>query len=162
MRFAYADPPYIGQAKKHYKCDEIDHEALIKSLSIYDGWALSCSSPSLRQLLPMCPPEVRVMPWVKPFCAFKVNVNPAYAWEPVLVKVGPRKRTRQEPTVRDWFSHVIMLKKGLSGAKPPKMCHWLFEVMGMTPEDELDDLFPGTGIVTTSWHEWRASRTVLS
>ena len=25
MKVAYADPPYIGQAKRHYGEDEIDH-----------------------------------------------------------------------------------------------------------------------------------------
>src|ERR1043166_5967819 len=91
LRFAYADPPYIGQARKHYGCEEIDHVELLRRLASYDGWALSCSSPSLREILPMCPETVRVMAWVKPFCAFKVNVNPAYAWEPIIVQVGPRK-----------------------------------------------------------------------
>jgi hypothetical protein len=109
MRFAYADPPYIGQAKKHYShdplCAEVNHTNLIQQLNEYDGWALSASSPSLRTILPLCPENVRIMAWVKPFCSFKVNVNPAYAWEPVIV-CGGRKRTRQQPTVRDWCAHV--------------------------------------------------------
>ena len=33
MRFAYADPPYIGQAKKHYDCEEVDHWELTRRLS---------------------------------------------------------------------------------------------------------------------------------
>ena len=160
MRFAYADPPYIGQARRHYGCGEVDHARLIADLQAYDGWALSCSSPSLRELLPMCPPETRVMAWVKPFAIFKPNVNPAYAWEPVLVKVGPRKRERTEPTVRDWVSENITLRRGLSGAKPERVCMWLFEVMGMTPEDELADLFLGTGAVTAAWEKWKSQLTI--
>lgn len=153
MRFAYADPPYIGQAKKRYShdpnCAEVDHEALIQRLvSEYpDGWALSCSSPTLKTILPMCPDTVRVMAWMKPFCAFKANVNPAYAWEPVIVS-GGRKRTRQQPTVRDWVSANITLKKGLCGAKPEGFCNWLLDVLNVEAGDTLDDLFPGTGIVT--------------
>jgi hypothetical protein len=116
MRFAYADPPYMGQAKKHYShdpnCAEVDHAALIERLNAYDGWALSLSTPSLKHILPLCPDDCRVMAWVKPFCAFKVNVNPAYAWEPVIVR-GGRKRTRHQETVRDWVSEVITLKRGL-------------------------------------------------
>jgi hypothetical protein len=156
VRFAYADPPYIGQAKKHYShdpnCAEVDHKELVNRLvSDYpDGWALSLSSPSLKQILAYCPDDVRVMPWVKPFCSFKPNVNPAYAWEPVIVR-GGRKRGRDLPTIRDWVSANIMLKKGLCGAKPPAFCEWLFEVLGAQPGDELDDLFPGTGIVTDVW-----------
>lgn len=160
MKFAYADPPYIGQARKLYDCEEVDHARLISDLAAYDGWALSCSSPSLRTLLPMTPPETRVMPWVKPFAIFKPNVNPAYAWEPVLVKVGPRKRERTEPTIRDWVSANITLRRGLCGAKPETFCFWLFEVMGMTPEDELADLFLGTGAVTAAWKKWRAQTVI--
>ena len=158
MRFAYADPPYIGQAKKHYshdpRCAEVDHAALVEKLNGYDAWALSLSSPSLRLILPLCPEDVRVMAWVKPFASFKPNVNPAYAWEPVIVR-GGRKRGRDEPTARDWVSCNITLKKGLSGAKPEAFCFWLFTVLGMQPGDEFDDIFPGTGGVSRAWEAYR-------
>ena len=79
MRFAYADPPYIGQAKRHYgddpRCAEIDHSDLIGRLNGYDAWALSLSSPSLKQIIAMCPDDVRVMAWVKPFAVFRPNVK---------------------------------------------------------------------------------------
>jgi len=154
MRVAYADPPYIGQAKKHYshdpRCAEVDHADLIAKLNGYDAWALSLSSPTLRIILPMCPEDVRVMAWVKPFASFKPNVNPAYAWEPVIVR-GGRKRSRDEPTARDWVSCNITLKKGLSGAKPEAFCFWLFDVLGMQAGDEFDDIFPGTGGVGRAW-----------
>ena len=158
MRFAYADPPYIGQAKKHYshdpRCAEVDHAALVEKLNGYDAWALSLSSPSLRMILPLCPEDVRVMAWVKPFASFKPNVNPAYAWEPVIVR-GGRKRGRDEPTARDWVSCNITLKKGLSGAKPEAFCFWLFTVLGMQPGDEFDDIFPGTGGVSRAWEAYQ-------
>ena len=56
-RFAYADPPYVGQARRHYGREEVDHRALIAQLEMYDGWALSCSSPSLQTLLPALPSQ---------------------------------------------------------------------------------------------------------
>ena len=43
----------------------------------------------------------------------------------------------------------------LRGAKPEKVCHWAFELLGARPEDELVDLFPGTGAVTEAWRTWR-------
>lgn len=164
MRFAYADPPYIGQAKKHYSgeelCSEVNHRILINTLcDNYDGWALSCSSPSLKEILVLCPDDIRVMAWVKPFCSFKVNVNPAYAWEPVLVW-HPRPRRREQLTARDWVSVPITLKKGLPGAKPEAFCFWLFEVLNLQPDDDFDDIFPGTGIVSRCWEKWR-TQTVL-
>jgi hypothetical protein len=161
LKFAYADPPYIGQAKKHYKhdpqCAEVNHEELIAHLNTFDAWALSCSSPTLKQILALCPDDVRVMAWVKPFCAFKANVNPAYAWEPVIVR-GGRKRGRELPTVRDWVSEVITLRKGLSGVKPARFSWWLFEVVGLATDDELHDLFPGSGAVTDAWLAWKTMK----
>lgn len=148
MKFAYADPPYLNQARKHYNEDEVDHPALISKLvrEYPDGWMLSCSSPSLHVLLPLCPPTTRIMAWVKPFGIFKPNVNPAYVWEPVLVS-GGRKRGRDVPTVRDWVSVNITLRKGLVGAKPPEFCAWVFDVLNLQPGDQFDDLYPGTGVV---------------
>lgn len=154
MRIAYADPPYLGQARKHYKMPEVDHQDLIAQLEAYDGWALSASSSSLRTILPMCPENIRVGSWVKPFCSFKPNVNPAFAWEPVLF-IPARANRRDKKTIRDWVSANITLQKGLVGAKPPDFCFWLFELLGMEPQDEFDDLFPGTGIVTNCWQFWR-------
>ena len=157
MKFAYADPPYIGQAQRHYGkdelCAEVEHAELIRDLAEYDGWALSLSSPTLKYVLSLCPDDVRVGAWVKPFCSFKPNVNPAYAWEPVVF-CGGRKRGREVPTLRDWIAENMTMKKGLAGAKPLRFCYWLFEMLGMNPDDELIDLFPGTGIVTIAWNNW--------
>jgi hypothetical protein len=62
LTVAYADPPYIGQSKKHYKdhedyAGEVDHGALIDRLiaDYPDGWALSLHMPVARR----APPDVR-------------------------------------------------------------------------------------------------------
>ena len=155
MKIAYADPPYIGQAAKHYHSEEINHLELVKKLcSEYDSWALSASSSSLKQILSYCPSDIRIAAWVKPFCSFKPNVNPAYAWEPVIFW-HPRARGRDLLTVRDWVNVNITLKRGLCGAKPEAFCLWLFELLGMLPDDEFTDLFPGTWAVTRAWAKWR-------
>ena len=126
MKVAYADPPYIGQAKKHYNSKEVNHfDLIVRLCRDYEAWALSCSSPSLKQILAMCPDNIRVGAWVKPFCIFKPGVNPAYAWEPVVF-YGGRKRPRTAPTVRDWVSVNITLKRGFVGVKPEAFCFWLF------------------------------------
>lgn len=159
MRFGYADPPYVGQSHLYAAhadfAGEVDHSALIRRLvnEFPDGWALSASSSSLRGLLPLCPADVRVMSWVKPFCSFKPNVNPGYAWEPLIVR-GGRPRGRQRRTVRDWVSSNATIRKGLCGAKPYEFCAWLFEVLGALADDEIADLFPGTGAVSEAWETW--------
>jgi len=165
MKFAYADPPYLGcgrlYAKHHPEAliwdDPETHRQLIQRLcdEYPDGWALSLHEPSLRVLLPMCPEDVRVAAWVKPFAAFRPNVNPAYAWEPVIFR-GGRDRDRLEPTVRDWVSANITMERGLAGAKPREFCFWLFQLLGAQKNDTLDDLFPGTGAVTAAWKEYTA------
>jgi len=151
MRFAYADPPYLGQGHRYPEKQEVDHVQLIKDLvaGYPDGWALSCHSPSLHVLLPLCPPTVRILAWVKPFAVFKPNVGLAYAWEPLLLH-GGRKITRDQPTVRDWVSANITLKKGLVGAKPIDFCLWLLSVLNVFPEDEIVDLYPGTGVLSAA------------
>lgn len=165
MTFAYADPPYLGVAERHYgehhehasDYDQLGtHAELIKQLHTRypDGWALSMASTNLQALLPLCPPDVRVMAWVKPFASFKPNVPVAYAWEPVIVR-GGRKRARTEPTVRDWVAANITLRKGMPGAKPPEFCAWLFDVLGATPTDSFVDLFPGSGAVGDAWDAFR-------
>jgi len=160
MRIAYADPPYIGQARKHYQCEEVDHHQLIDRLAgDYDAWLLSASAPSLPSLttyLDSLKVSYRVAVWVKPFAAFKVNVNPAYAWEPVLFG-GGRPFVRYQPTVRDWLAESMTLRKGLCGAKPPRFCRWIFSLVNAEPSDELTDLFPGTGIVGREWASWDGS-----
>lgn len=79
MRFAYADPPYPRQSKKHYEdhpdyAGEVDHPALIAQLTdeYPDGWALSTNPGELRWLLPLVPEKHRVLAWVKPFDAVKI------------------------------------------------------------------------------------------
>jgi hypothetical protein len=81
VRIGYADPPYPSQSEKHYKdhpdfAGEVDHIDLLRILQLnYDGWVLHTSSVALAAVLPLCPPEARVMAWVKPFAAFKRNVR---------------------------------------------------------------------------------------
>ena len=154
MKVAYADPPYIGLANYYPEKTEVDHLELIARLCRdYDCWALSASSSSLKEILSYCPPDVRIAAWVKPFCSFKPNVNPAYAWEPIVFW-HPRSRGRDCPTTRDWLAESMALKKGMIGVKPPRLCFWLFDLLGLELEDTLDDLFPGSGVVTVCWEQW--------
>ena len=171
MKFAYADPPYIGQSRKHYGkhpdyAGEVDHRALIDRLvaEYPDGWALSLSCKSLQTILAMCPDDVRVMAWVKPMTPILPGIRLQYGWEPVILRGGRQgPHVTGTPMVRDWLAqspfdtmyghrkpgHVI-------GRKPEAFCHWLFECLGAQPGDDLDDLFPGSGAVGQAWSRWVA------
>jgi hypothetical protein len=161
MKIGYADPPYPGcahlyKAHKDY-AGEVDHAELLTRLQRdFDGWLLHTSSVALREIAPLIPPEARFMAWVKPFAAFKRNVPVAYAWEPVIVKPCRKPVVSGRTVMRDWVSESITMKRGLTGAKPERVCHWAFEVLGMEPTDELTDLYPGTGAVTAAWESWKA------
>lgn len=160
MNVIYADPPYFGVCARYqhehtapWGCwdDLATYARLLEHLNATsDAWALSLASPSLQALLPLCPRDVRVAAWVKPFAVFKPNVNPAYAWEPLIFR-GARRRGRTFPTTRDWVAVSITLKRGLVGVKPDAFSVWLFNLLGLEPADTFTDLFPGTGAVSRAW-----------
>ena len=157
MRFAYADPPYPGLARKYYGDQptyggEVDHAALVASLAGggYAGWALSTSAKALRDVLPLCPTVARVCPWVKPIGAAPATYGAHNTWEPLVVVRGRALR----PGFRDWLLAQPARGGGdLPGRKPLAFCAFLFQQLGMLPGDELVDLFPGTGVVARAWAE---------
>lgn len=161
-RFAYADPPYPGLSSKYYRDEhdfagEVDHGALIASLedSNYMGWALSTSAAALADILPLCPPAptTRVCAWVKPIGVPAATNGLHNTWEPLIVVRG----RQLPPGKRDWLraqparGGAGMERASLPGRKPIAFCAWLFDCLGMQPGDELDDLFPGSGVVTQAW-----------
>lgn len=166
LNLAYADPPYLGccglYGHDHRSgCwdDLATHRQLVEDLCARfpDGWALSATSQSLRDLLPLTPPGARVAAWVKPFCAFKRGVRPCFAWEPVIFYAGrnpsaghrhpPPQKGGQQTTPKDYIAESITLRKGLTGAKPEKVCAWILDLLGARPGDSMTDLFPGTGVM---------------
>lgn len=167
MRFAYADPPYLGCGKLYaaYHPDALawddpsTHLALVGRLcdEFPDGWAMSLHAPSLRTILTMCPEDVRVAAWVKPFAAFKANVRNAYTWEPVIVRGGRASSKDGAPVTRDHLAEPITLQRGLTGAKPERFCRWVLDMLGVVDGDEVVDLFPGTGVMGRVANEARLS-----
>lgn len=156
MFFAYADPPYPGMAARFYNDEptyagEVDHAKLIPFMAeTFDGWALSTSASTLRDVLPLCPEAARVMAWVKPIGVSSRTYGAHNTWEPLIVAPGRRLR----PGKRDWLSAMPAREGGtLMGRKPIAFCTWMFTLLGMLPGDGLADLFPGTGIIQTCWHE---------
>lgn len=170
LRLGYADPPYFGcgklYAENHARAldwdDSVTHLELVERLeSEFDGWVLhmSATPESIALYAPMVLlTGARWCSWRKGFAAFKKNVSVAYAWEPVIIKAGRKPVVSKRLVMRDWIDtdiqQSITLKRGLTGAKPEAVCHWAFEILGARPEDELVDLFPGTGAVSRAWLTW--------
>ncbi len=159
MKFAYADPPYLGIAKQFYGDlhveaaqydDRETHQALMSKLvnEYPDGWAMSGNPKDLVWQLPYLVGvgvEPRVCAWVKTFHQIRPNCTVQYAWEPVIL-VGGRKVPKRKPMVRDWMACARAMKKGLRGAKPDAFNDWVLDLLAFDPvEDTLDDLFPGSG-----------------
>ncbi|MFI6907339.1 hypothetical protein ACIBKY_39195 [Nonomuraea sp. NPDC050394] len=163
LRLAYADPPYPGKAwlyRGHPDyAGEVDHAALIRRLSTYDGWALSTSAAALPAVLALCPPGVRVAAWHRGERP-AISRWPLNAWEPVIFtggrpadpsRVDAPLRTRRVDSLVHGVSPMTTLPSRVIGAKPAAFCRWLFDLLGAQPGDSLDDLFPGSGAVTRAW-----------
>jgi hypothetical protein len=158
LRLAYADPPYPGLSAKYYKDEptfkgEVDHLELAATLMTYDGWALSTSAeamPWVRSLFP-AQEDIVVCPWVKPLQRV-VARGPATVTEYVLVRPG-RRRLYRPATLQDAFTGAVarLGDSTLIGRKPIKFVNWLFRLLGASPVDLLDDLYPGSGVVGRCW-----------
>lgn len=170
-RLAYADPPYPGKSG-YYRghpdyAGEVDHDQLLSRLATYDGWALSTSARALPSVLALAVAqglEVRVAAWIRgprPHATARHALN---AWEPVIyVPVASRSRdvgrdaspgtgaARRVDVLTHGVSPMLTLPGRVIGAKPAAFCAWMFGLIGATPADQLDDLFPGSGMVGRTW-----------
>lgn len=155
MRFAYADPPYPGKAGYYPERQEVDHASLVDRLQLEfpDGWALSTSAAALRDVLASCPPGVRVAAWVRSVRRTRSR-RALSAWEPVVVAGG---RPLDVSVVQDLEDALVYRGRyrafpgALVGMKPPQFSEWVFKLLGATRDDELVDLYPGSGAVAEAW-----------
>ena len=154
MRFAYADPPYLGCGKALYAIHHPEAAAWDDPTAYVDlaarlcdeypdGWALSCNPRDLAMYLGVLPSDVRVAPWCKSWHQIRPTTV-QFAWEPVIFR-GGRKDNKRAPMVRDWLVANATRMRGLPGAKPDQFNRWVLDLLNYQDGDELDDLFPGTG-----------------
>jgi hypothetical protein len=156
VRFAYADPPYLGCARRYREHPDAklwnlpeSHGQLMKQMDAsYDGWALSLAASSLQTLLALAPAGVRVGAWIKPFAAYKQNVRIAYTWEPLIFRPGRPNNDPAAPKTRDSINTPMTTGRGVIGAKPESYCRWVLDLLGWLDGDQIDDLFPGSMVMS--------------
>ena len=155
LRFAYADPPYPGMARKYYGTEEVDHVELIEGLlrRFPDGWALSTAASTLQEVLAICPACVRVASWVKG-ARQGVAYRPRSAWEPLIVYRGRARLlgvAEYSSDVLLWGGRQQSHPGALVGMKPAAFAEWMFEQLGASRGDDLTDIFPGSGAIMRAW-----------
>jgi hypothetical protein len=67
---------------------------------------------------------------------------------------APPLKGGKHNTPKDFIVEPITLRKGLTGAKPEKVCKWVLDLLNFQPGDTCADLYPGTGAmgrVVTNW-----------
>jgi hypothetical protein len=168
-RFAYADPPYIGQSKHHYGAHpdfagEVDYGVLVSELERgYDGWALSLSVKSLPAILELCPDDALVLAWFKPI-APPLGDHRRYNWEPVILspvrRYGPGYVPIAHIASPPQFTFRPRPPGHVIGEKPESFAHWVFASAGLTRADEMHDLFPGSGAISRAWETYLPGPTV--
>lgn len=177
MKFAIADPPYLGRSERWYGAagrghfkhegtradvhddahewdDPARHAQLVHELvDNYDGWAIAMTSAlvSIRVYAEHAPRDAFFGSWVR------TNAMPdgsriTKAWEPVLFSVPRELRGRDTaPHTADVLIEGVNVKRGFVGHKPAKWTRWVLGVLGYdSGRDELFDLFPGSGAVTAA------------
>lgn len=151
-----------SQDQKRYKADhhpaagEWDdparHRALLEHLlAEYDGWAIATSMDGLDAYRPL-PPGARVMVWRK-LTSTRGGGRIANTLEAVIVYPHHTRRGRTANLVgqvSDFLQCEPPSRSKFAGAKPPRWTRWVLDALGYDQDhDTVDDLFPGSGYVST-------------
>jgi hypothetical protein len=173
-RLCIADPPYLGravrwygqggcgngrgegQADNHPEAHIWDnpetHRQLVRTLNNeFDGWAIALSVHSLSTYLEVIETDsrngIRVCVWHKP-SAVTSGSRITNHWEPVIIKVPTDRKGWSSGLPR--ISDVVSIpppRSNFVGAKPLEWTHWVLDLLGYTDDDEVVDMFNGSGAV---------------
>lgn len=130
--------------------DPARHRLLLEQLmDDFDGWAIATTPDGLEHYRPL-PVPARLLVWVKSR-AMPTGHRIASMWEPVIVYPPRARRARLElDAVLRQVPDVLTCSPpgaGFAGAKPAAWTRWVLDALGHEHDDELVDLFPGSGAV---------------
>lgn len=127
--------------------DPARHRALLEELlDEYDGWAIATTPDGVECYRPLPIPS-RVMAWVKP-SAPAGSHRLRSTWEAVIVYTPASRRGGRGQLPDTLIEPAPQI--GFAGAKPLRWTRWVLDALGYDAEtDTVDDLFPGSGYVST-------------
>ncbi|NLA65719.1 MAG: hypothetical protein GX862_07310 [Leucobacter sp.] len=173
MKLAIADPPYYRRAQRWYGThrghqngrgkpdqhpdaatwDQLDtHLELLERLETeFDGWAYAGSPDYLAALAPAIPAHAEIAVWRRGN-AIPNGSRIRHLWEFVIVRVPDGRTARGTGLdVDDVLDSGIQTRNRFVGAKPEAWTRWVLALLGHDPgQDEVVDLFPGSGAVLTA------------
>ena len=180
-KFAIADPPYYGRAKRWYgvggcgaghgkrQADQHPeahiwdkpeaHLNMLKDLQLhYDGFAIATSVMGLNVYLKEIDltqgSGYRICIWHKPISA-PSGSRIRNVYEPVIIYIPSDRRGYKSYVRMDDLKTINIKKNGFVGSKPKEWVWWVLDLMGADKEDQIDDLFFGSGAVTQAINEWK-------
>lgn len=169
MRFAYADPPYLGQGKRYAHLhpdslvwdDPATHAALVERLEdeFPDGWAISMT-PQPEALMAYVGPGRELAVWHRRgWMTAAPQMRISFCFELVMYRTKVPNSKKHGPMVTNVFTlggHNWQVGSTHTGTKPPEFCSWVLDLLGYDPaRDELVDLYPGEGAMTRAAAEHR-------
>lgn len=100
------------------------------------------------------PGGVRVASWHRGVRKVPAR-GPWRAWEPVVYRGARHVDDAGVSDAFEYFARPRLSDPGrVVGAKPAAFCFWVFKLLGATPGDALNDLYPGSGGVARAWQHY--------
>jgi len=188
VKFAIADPPYLGRAHRWYgiggrakgrgkgRADEHPDAHLwdkpethiqlaLDLIDNYDGFAIAATSHSLSTYLSVITTHsengIRIMSWIKP-ASLPSGSRITQSWEPVIIKVPKDRKGRGKGKQMVDYLICPAPRKGFAGSKPVQWTNWVLDAMGVQQGDTVEDLYAGSGIVTHTIKQYLSDANHIS
>lgn len=129
--------------------DPTSHVDLMTTMNReFDGWALAASGKTLAPLLDVAYRlDARLAIW-HVTNAIPDGCRVRSTWEAVIYKMpDARRAVGTGHRVTDHLSAAHPMS-GFVGSKPRAWTHWVLDLLGWQPDDEVVDVFAGSGAVT--------------
>ena len=124
------------------------HIELMVAMEVeFDGWAMACSGKTLAPLIGTADRLGAKLAIWHVTNAIPDGARVRSVWEAVFYRVpDSRRAVGTGYRVADVLSAAHPVS-GFVGSKPSAWTHWVIDLLGFQPGDEVTDVFPGSGAV---------------